>query len=297
MKLSVDIISGLVAGAILCFTLAVAYAVHAKRGKLDTETPDDMVTATLNKKSRKLSMSGIKMSAKQYYGITIMSACVLFLYSLHASSNIILSILVAIAGLFIPKLAIQFFISKQNKMFSSNYQKALEIMSSSLKAGNSFGHAVKDVNNNLFIPTSVKRYFKQIEAELQMGVSVSEAFRHFADETGNYYVRQTADAIDIQNNIGNREDVVIKTISTNILDEIILNKRVNAAFASTNALVTVMDIFPPAVILFFTVTNRSYVDAFFSSPIMTIIFIILLLCPLIGSFIAHKMLGSVKKQI
>ena len=221
----------------------------------------------------------------------------LFFIAFNGSGNLIISTILAVIGCFIPNLIINLLRSGQNKKFSENYQKALEVMSASLKAGGTIKKAVRDVAESPFIPMSVRKYFKKIDAELEMGVSISDSFRNFAEETGNYYVEETYVAIDVQNTVGNREDVVIKNISTNISDEIIMNKKINSTFATTISMVRLMNVLPIAVMILFTVANRSYVEVYFSSPLMMAVYFALFCMPIIGSCVTHKMLTNVKSQI
>lgn len=293
--LTIDFIVIIVVSAIASICLALILKVHAKQNILFDS--DDIITATAKHRSEKIRLAGVKMTLRQYYGILAGAAAILFYVAYTSTGNVMFGIIVGALGGLVPNFIVNILQNKANKAFSEHYQKALEQMSSSLKAGNSFKNAVKDVVHCQFIHSSMRKYFEKIDAELEMGISVTEAFAEMAEETGNHYVKETAVAIDVQGTVGNKEDVVIKNIATSIQDEMALHKKIDTAFATTTSMVRIMDFFPPLALIYFTITNRSYIDVYFSSRLMTLVYIALFVIPIIGSVITHKMLKDVRRQI
>ena len=45
--------------------------------------------------------------------------------------------------------------------------------------------AVQEVANNKFIHESIRKKYQNINLDIQMGVSIADAFRHFAENTNN----------------------------------------------------------------------------------------------------------------
>lgn len=299
--ITIEIVATLALFTIIALAAIAIYIVHTSGDTKviteDVKPPDDIITTTVQNRSRKIKLAGVRMSVGRYYQIMVIAAIAFFAFALYTSQNIIFAIMISVVGCVVPNIIINFLRARENKKFSENFQKALEVMSTSLKAGGTIKKAVRDVLDSQFIPSSIKTHFRRIEAQMDMGVSIADAFRNFAEETDNYYVKEASVAIDVQTTIGNREDVVIKSISTNILDELILNKKVNAAFATTSSMVRLMDFLPTLVYIFFTLTSRSYVDVYFSSPLMMGVYAFLFVIPLFGSFITHRMLRKVRKQI
>ena len=145
------------------FFLAMAgiYYIHTKespiRNAADIEQ-NDIITETIRKRSKKIRLAGVQMSVKTYYVIMAIATVVLFFIAFNSSGNLIFSTILAVIGCFIPNLIINLLRSRQNKKFSENYQKALEVMSASLKAGGTIKKAVRDVAESPFIPMSVRKY-------------------------------------------------------------------------------------------------------------------------------------------
>ena len=126
--------------------------------------------------------------------------------------------------------------------------------------------------NCKFVHESMRKKYAKISSDLQMGLTVAEAFHRFEAGTGSKDAKDLAVAIDVQDNVGGHEADVIKEVADNIYGRMMLRREIKSLFASTSAM-----------------------SLYFSNPLYTIVFIILVAMMVIGSFINHKTIARIKK--
>ena len=74
-----------------------------------------------------------------------------------------------------------------------------------------------------------------------------------------------------------------------------LRREIKSLFASTSAMCWIMDFICPIVTVGFTLMNADFMSLYFSNPLYTVVFIILVAMMVIGSFINHKTIARIKK--
>ena len=287
-------------GILVCisiFLIGVYYAAKEHSRKSLVSNEPDYITKLLQRKEQELIESSVKLSMDNYIlliaaGFVLLGSGV-FVYS----KNGIISIIFAFIGIGIPDLIISFLKKRNTKMFEERYVRALEQLASSLKAGMSISQAVQDVANCPFVHPTLRNEFQQMNADIQMGLDVGEAFRNFADRTHNKDAMDVALAIDIQNEVGGREAESIKSIVDNIQKRIMLRREIDTIFSSTTSMVYIMDVIPIGVMTLFSATNKDFIEIYFSSPGYIVLFILLFIMPIFGSVIVHKKLKKIKKGV
>lgn len=183
------------------------------------------------------------------------------------------------------------------KNFEERYARALDQLGSSLRAGISISTAVEDVAQCKFIHPSMRKRFAKLSADLQMGITVADAFQHFADDCGNEDAADIALAIAVQDTVGGHEADVVLSIANNIEERIMMRREIKSIFAATSAMVWMFDFIAPGTILYFCITSPSYIDTYFQDTLHILLFITILCMPLVGSFINHKTLRRVQKGV
>lgn len=155
--------------------------------------------------------------------------------------------------------------------------------------------AVDDVANCTLLHDSMRKKYAQISSDIMMGITVGEAFRRFADGTGSPDAQDVAIALDVQNEVGGHEAEVVQEIADNIHERIMTRQEIKSIFSSTTSMVWIMDFIPIGVILFFSITNKSYVDVFFGNYIYTGILVGMIIMMIIGSIINHILVRKIGK--
>lgn len=198
-------------------------------------------------------------------------------------------------GLVLPEFFLYIITNNSKKKFDERFAKSLKQLSSSLRAGMSIVQAVDDVANCTLLHDSMRKKYAQISSDIMMGITVGEAFRRFADGTGSPDAQDVAIALDVQNEVGGHEAEVVQEIADNIHERIMTRQEIKSIFSSTTSMVWIMDFIPIGVILFFSITNKSYVDVFFGNYIYTGILVGMIIMMIIGSIINHILVRKIGK--
>ena len=152
--------------------------------------------------------------------------------------------------------------------------------------------SVKNVADNVFVHNSIRNGFKQIDSDLQVGVSTASAFQRFADDTGSQDAQDVASAIAMQVSVGGSEAKVIETIANNIQTRIAMRREIKSMFAETRILITFMDIMPFFILMLLGLFSPALISPYFDSVWMTLVLVAILLITLVGSVFVRRRLRN-----
>ena len=279
-----------------CAVILVAVYIVLGRSFTDKRwrTEEDWIQTFIRQREELMDAHGIHFM-KGYFILMAVTPLVLGMIFLVVTKGSYISIVFGLMGLAFPEIILRLMILRSNRNFEDRFSRSLEQLSSSLRAGMSIAQAVEDVANCRFLHDSMRKRFANVSADLAMGVSVSDAFYKFAEETGSSDARDVAIAIDVQNEVGGHEAEVVQEIATNIHDRIMLRREVKSIFSGTSSMVWMMDFIPIGVVAFFSITNRSYVNVYFENILYTALFAGLIVFMIIGSVINHFVMNRISK--
>ena len=279
--------------AIFLMGMYIVARVHIKNeNSLSKE--EDFITEYIHEKKKKLALVG-EMSIETYLIILLVAPVVLSVIGFFSTRNVFVALVLTVFGIRMPDIMLDIINMQTEKQFEERYAASLEQLGASLRAGKSIMQAVDDVAKAPLLHPTMKKRYAMLNSDLQMGLSVKDAFYRFAESTNSQDARDIALAIDIQNLVGGREaDVVLKTANA-INERIMLRKEISSIFSSTTSMVWMMDFLPIGVILGFCVTNKSYMEIYFSSPLNTFVFAVCVILPLVGSFVTHRTLNRIRR--
>lgn len=281
--------------SILLIGVYAVWQVH-KKNSVVTDG-EDFISRFVKSREDRISRAGIMLTVTWYLRIMAAAPAVLALMGYFATGNGIVTVLLAMLGLLVPDMIVRIMEQQAAKKFEERYARSLEQLGSCLGAGMSIMQAVDDVASCNFIHPSIRRKYMTLSSMLKMGVPVSTAFYRFAEGTGNPDAEDVALAIDIQNEVGGREAEAIKAIASNIHDRIMLRKEIKSMFSGSTTMVYAFDILPFVIVLWFSMSNRSYTEVYLSNGLYTMLLILFIVMFVIGSVVTHRALQRVKRQI
>lgn len=293
MNLTPGSIIGLIVLVIFLIACYFVLREHEKTNRIIYQK--DFIDRFIENRTQMLAQSGSGMSLNLYIALLFLVPIALFALVYLLANNVWFAIFVGLVGIFVPRLVMLIMKQRKQRKFEENYAKSLEQLGSSLRAGQSIAQAVEDTAQCKFLNDEMRKKYEKLSTDLQMGISVSEAFRNFAEGTESQDAEDVALALDIQNTVGGREADVVQDIASNIQSRIMTRREVSSIFASTSSMVYVMDFIPLATMVIFGLANRTYVDFYFGKSAYIILFFVLLIFPIIGSMWNHKILKQVKK--
>ena len=280
---------------IFIFLLALYFImkIHMKNSRISIEK--DFIDMYIESIEKMIEKAGVSLSIKTYLIILIVAPLITGIIVYFLSQNAVFSVLIGAFGLFTPRGVVALIAYDNQKKFEERYAKSLRQLSASLEAGSSILNAVTEVSACPFLHDTIRKKYAKLSSDLMMGVSVTDAFKSFAEGTNSQDAEDVALAIDVQNAVGGHEADVIRDISNNIYSRIMLRRETKSILTDTTIMVRVFDILPYIIIIGFTMLNKQFIEIYFSNPVYVLVYIGFLVTPLIGSLLNHRTIKKIKK--
>lgn len=275
--------------SILCIIL-----LRGKKRKVEDNSGKDFIEQAEDRVESRIRNRGVQFKTSWYFNIMMISPFVLGFIGYAYTGSIFMTIVAGAFGLFVPEFLLLIVKEQSDKNFEERYNRSLVQLNASLRSGVGILQAVNDVANCKFIHESMRERYKKLSSDIQMGVSIEEAFQRFADSTNSKDAQDVALAIALQNQVGGKEAEVIETISENIKNRVITRREIKSLFSSTSSMVWIMDTIFPLIIAYFWITNPEYLSVYFLDPFYMGIFILLVVMDITGTVINHKILDNVQ---
>lgn len=280
---------------IFIFLIALYFImkIHMKNSRISIEK--DFIDMYIESIEKMIEKAGVSLSIKTYLIILIVAPLITGIIVYFLSQNAVFSVLIGAFGLFTPRGIVALIAYDNQKKFEERYAKSLRQLSASLEAGSSILNAVTEVSACPFLHDTIRKKYVKLSSDLMMGVSVTDAFKSFAEGTNSQDAEDVALAIDVQNAVGGHEADVIRDISNNIYSRIMLRRETKSILTDTTIMVRVFDILPYIIIIGFTMLNKQFIEIYFSNPVYVLVYIGFLVTPLIGSLLNHRTIKKIKK--
>lgn len=280
---------------IFIFLIALYFImkIHMKNSRMSIEK--DFIDMYIDSIEKMIEKAGVSLSIKTYLIILIVAPLITGIIVYFLSQNAVFSVLIGAFGLFTPRGVVALIAYDNQKKFEERYAKSLRQLSASLEAGSSILNAVTEVSACPFLHDTIRKKYAKLSSDLMMGVSVTDAFKSFAEGTNSQDAEDVALAIDVQNAVGGHEADVIRDISNNIYSRIMLRRETKSILTDTTIMVRVFDILPYIIIIGFTMLNKQFIEIYFSNPVYVLVYIGFLVTPLIGSLLNHRTIKKIKK--
>lgn len=280
---------------IFIFLIALYFImkIHMKNSRISIEK--DFIDMYIESIEKMIEKAGVSLSIKTYLIILIVAPLITGIIVYFLSQNAVFSVLIGAFGLFTPRGIVALIAYDNQKKFEERYAKSLRQLSASLEAGSSILNAVTEVSACPFLHDTIRKKYAKLSSDLMMGVSVTDAFKSFAEGTNSQDAEDVALAIDVQNAVGGHEADVIRVISNNIYSRIMLRRETKSILTDTTIMVRVFDILPYIIIIGFTMLNKQFIEIYFSNPVYVLVYIGFLVTPLIGSLLNHRTIKKIKK--
>jgi len=277
----------------LCIASVAIINVREKKSRLLTEKPD-FVEAFYLKKKKMLETNLPMLSIKAYIALLTLTPFVFIILFWMLFPNKVFAVFIGACGVFLPDFIIRILVENKKKKFEEKYVRALKSLSSALKSGLSIQQAVRDTLENPFVAEDIKEGFRQISSDMQVGISVEQAFNLYAEKVDNDDARDVASAIAMQMDVGGSEAAVIETIAKNIEDRLLTRQKIRAIFASTEYMVNAFDVIPFLVVITMYLGVPDYMEPMLSNPVTLLLYVSVLAFTIYGSFAIRRKINVAK---
>lgn len=280
----------------LCVAAIFVIKIQDDKSAFIDQNDQDFFTKLYKSKDEMLRVNMPNISIKTYIIMSLACPFLIGFLLWMLLPNKLFASLLAMFSILLPDFVIRLIIESKKRRYEERYVRALKAFSSALKAGMSIQQAIKDVSNNIFISNDLREAFRQMEADIRVGISIQDAFKSFAERADNDDARDVACAITMQSAIGGSEGKVIESISKNIEDRLMTRKRIRSIFAATDYTVKVLDIAPFVIMVIICIGMPDYVAPILDNPLHMLIVLGILGFTVYGSYQIRKKIRRSKGE-
>lgn len=277
---------------ILMIGIAIAIAIREKKSTITGEREKDLIDKFTDTKTKQLYAIPGAISIKTYTVIMVAAPVILGGAAFMLTQSAVAAVIGLAAGAVAPELIVRLQKSKSDKDFDEKYGRALKQMSSTLRAGMTIQQSVDDICANPFLDDQIKDMFRQISADIKIGIPVAEAFKKVSDMRSTIDTRDVTAAVAMQSEVGGSEAEVIELVATNINERIMVRKEIRTLFTTAKITVYAMDFVPPILLIGLIMTGGDLMDFYKKGITGLLVMGAIMLLFFIGSVVSHKMMKS-----
>ena len=277
---------------ILMIGISVAIAIREKKSTITGEREKDLIDKFADSKKKQLYAIPGAISFKVYTVIMVAAPIILGGAVFLLTQSIISAVIGLAAGVIAPELIVRLQKSKSDKDFDEKYGRALKHMASTLRAGMTIQQAVDDICANPFLDEQIKDMFRQISADVKIGIPIAEAFKKVSDMRSTIDTRDVTAAVAMQSEVGGSEAEVIELVATNINERIMVRKEIRTLFTTAKITVYAMDFVPPILLIGLIFTGGDLMNFYKEGFTGLLVMGAIMLLFFIGSLVSHKMMKS-----
>jgi tight adherence protein B len=243
--------------------------VEVGKGNQPTSAP---ITDWINKRvqrssfgesiSQDLARADLKLKPGEYIALMIIAAgSVGMLMWFISKQSIILAVLGALIGLFIPRFYIKGEQGKRLIKFNNQLADMLNLMVNGLRAGYSTMQAMEAVSKEL--PPPICDEFRRVVQEMQLGVPMEKTLDNLLRRIPSEDLDLVITAINVQREVGGNLAEILDTISFTIRERVRIKGEIRVLVSQVLYSGRFLSLLPIIVIGILYLMNRAYMMEFF----------------------------------
>ncbi|HQR27742.1 MAG TPA: type II secretion system F family protein [Nocardioides sp.] len=177
---------------------------------------------------------------------------------------LLVGLLFAAGGLFLPWAWLGFRKGRRLKAFNASLPDTLQLLAGSLQAGLSLQQSVDTIVREGNEPISSE--FKRVLVETRLGVSLEDALEGITERFESKDFAWIVMAIKIQRQVGGNLAELLNTVAATIREREYMRRQVAALAAEGKMSAYVIGGLPPAFLIYLLMVNRDYVMPMFTDP-------------------------------
>jgi|MTBAKSStandDraft_1061840.scaffolds.fasta_scaffold00225_58 tight adherence protein B len=245
--------------------------------------------------SNSLSRADLKFKPGEFIIFTIISAALVgFVLWYIGGKNIVVLLIGAAIGLYLPNLYVKSQQSKRLIKFDQQLPDMLNLMVNGLRAGFSTMQAMEAVSKEL--PPPICDEFRRVIQEMQLGVSMERALENLLIRIPSDDLDLTITAINVQREVGGNLAEILDSISYTIRERIRIKGEIRVLTTQVMYSGRFLSMLPIFVIGILYLLNREYIMEFFQpeSGICGIIALVVAGLMIIAGYFAMNKLGDIE---
>jgi tight adherence protein B len=212
--------------------------------------------------SKNLARADLKLKPAEFIAVIVIGAFGVGLIFWFISGRIILiGVLGAIIGAFIPRFYLKNLQAKRLIKFDEQLPDMLNLMVNGLRAGFATLQAMEAVSREL--PPPINDEFRRVVQEMQLGVSMEKALDNLLRRIPSDDLDLVITAINVQREVGGNLAEILDTISYTIRERVRIKGEIRVLTSQVMYSGRFLSLMPMIVIGVLYVMNREYMMEFF----------------------------------
>lgn len=244
------------------------------RKKATTAPMTDWLTKKVEKSSygdkiaKELAQADIKFKPGEYLALMFIAGFGVAVVAWFISSgSILISLLGAVIGLFLPQMYVKRQQSKRLIKFNDQLADMLSLMVNGIRAGYSTLQAMEAVSREL--PPPICDEFRRVVQEIQLGVPMEKALDNLLRRIPSDDLDLVITAINVQREVGGNLAEILDTISHTIRERVKLKGEIRVLTTQMMYSGKLISLLPVALMVALYLINRSYLDILFTKETNT----------------------------
>lgn len=175
------------------------------------------------------------------------------------------ALIIGLFGAILPPAYVNFRAGRRRKAFMKQLPPALQLLSSTLKAGYSFLQGVEAVSREIEDPMGEE--LRRVISEATLGRPIEEALEASADRMDSADFHWAVLAVRIQREVGGNLAELLLTVSETMQAREVLRREVAALTAEGRVSAIVLGILPPGLGIAMWMINPDYMQTLFSETV------------------------------
>lgn len=212
-----------------------------------------------------LARADMPITVEELLVIKILSAVAFGFLGFAITKSIILFLIIFILVWNLPRFIIANRKKKRIKLFDSQLNEGIMIISNSLKAGYSFMQAIAAVTEETKDPFS--KEFKKMLKEMSLGISEEEALRNLINRIPSKDLNLIVNAILIQKDIGGNLSEILDNIAETIRERQKIQNELKTLTSQGKLSGLIVMLIPSVIGVTIYSFNKEYIILLFNNPI------------------------------
>ncbi len=209
-----------------------------------------------------LAQANLPLTVGEYVLWRVVSVGLFFFITLIFSRQLVLAVLSAIAGFFLPKLYVQRKQAKRSTAFQRQLTDVLTLLVSAVRSGYGLTIALDTVAKQMPPPASEE--FRRVVVEIGLGLSSTQALSNLVRRIRSEDLDLIVTAITIQHEAGGNLATILETISQTIRERIRLQEQLRVLTAQQRLQRTILTLMPFGLSAVIYLLNPTYLFALFT---------------------------------
>ncbi len=206
----------------------------------------------------RMAKADLKLRVSEYIAFQLLSAAAVGVGAYFLmGQTIILGIVGAIFGLFVPGIYVNFAARKRMRAFDNQLSDTLNLWVNALRSGYSVLQGMEAIATELPAPVSVE--FERVVQEVRLGLSVPQALGNMLRRVPSEDLDLVITAVNIQREVGGNLAEVLDTISFTIRERVRIKGEIRTLTAQGRLSGWIISFLPIALGLILYIINPEYI--------------------------------------